>query len=476
MSNVDHKQLQFSGDINQLERLLDALEQRDLMIWNSWRQSYPNLELNLKGINLSGIDLTGIDLNGKITEIYESTIDGVMSYTIITRGTDLQGADFSGANLSLANLICTDLSYALLEQANLEEADLRWSCLERASLVRAKAARVNLSKAIITNANLEWAFLSGANLSNATLDGANIRWAYLGDATLTKAHLVSADCSASLMPQADFSQATLRDSSFRGSRAPSCILKKAHCDSAEFANADLEGADLSESDFTRCRFNGANLKLAKLTGAILHETATDGWVVERIVCDYFYVGSKRDKRVPNKRNFEPGEFEAYARRQKAIAEAALQHALDGRLRKHIFISYVKEDYEKVRRLQEYLEAHGCSVWIDRERLQPGVDWQIAIEMAIQNGVYFVACFSSNYQRRSRNKTYMNEELHIAVEQMRQMPDDEIWLIPARLDECKLPNIRIAGNRTLSNKQWVDLFPDFDKGASKIVELINSNPT
>ena len=54
--------------------------------------------------------------------------------------------------------------------------------------------------------------------------------------------------------------------------------------------------------------------------------------------------------------------------------------------------------------------------MDRFSLQPGVDWETAIENAIMNGTYFIACFSDNYFKKT--KSYVNEELNIAIEQLR----------------------------------------------------------
>ncbi len=72
----------------------------------------------------------------------------------------------------------------------------------------------------------------------------------------------------------------------------------------------------------------------------------------------------------------------------------------GELEKHIFVSYVRENAEAVDRLCRDLRANGVSVWIDRDKIVPGVFWADAIRRAIQNGAYFLACYSRARSQRA----------------------------------------------------------------------------
>lgn len=88
--------------------------------------------------------------------------------------------------------------------------------------------------------------------------------------------------------------------------------------------------------------------------------------------------------------------------------------------KHVFLSYVSEDSGRVDELCTILEAAGIPYWRDRKDLWPGDQWRTVIRTAIQSGsLVFLACFSE--QSRARAKSYQNEELNLAVEEMRQMP-------------------------------------------------------
>jgi hypothetical protein len=138
---------------------------------------------------------------------------------------------------------------------------------------------------------------------------------------------------------------------------------------------------------------------------------------------------------------------------------------------HVFISYVHEDSQQVDRLQRALEAAHVPVWRDKARLWPGEDWRAKIRHAITDDAFvFLACFS----RRSlaRRKTFQNEELVLAIDQMRLRPPDEPWLIPVRFDDCKIPDWEIGGGRTLGSIQHADLFDNrFDEGAARLTEAV-----
>lgn len=124
--------------------------------------------------------------------------------------------------------------------------------------------------------------------------------------------------------------------------------------------------------------------------------------------------------------------------------------------KHVFISYVKEDADQVDRLCDLLEAAQIPYWRDRNDLDPGVPWKQKIREAIQSDtLVFLACFSA--QSLAREKSYMNEELTLAVEEYRLRPPEKTWLIPVRLDNIKLPDLNLGAGRFLSDLQFVNLY-------------------
>ena len=135
----------------------------------------------------------------------------------------------------------------------------------------------------------------------------------------------------------------------------------------------------------------------------------------------------------------------------------------------VFISYVRENIEMVNRLYQELKVHGIEVWRDLEDIAPGLRWKREIRQAIQQGAFFIACFSKEYYKRKQ--TYMNEELTIAIEELRQRPIDQAWFIPVKLNECEIPDRDIGGGETLRDFQHVNLYEDWEGNIQRIREIV-----
>jgi CheY-like chemotaxis protein len=126
--------------------------------------------------------------------------------------------------------------------------------------------------------------------------------------------------------------------------------------------------------------------------------------------------------------------------------------------RYVFISYVREDADRVAELAQALRKARIRVWLDTDNLQPGQTWLAEIRRAINNdALVFIACFSQN--SRARTSTVQWEELNLAVEQLRLRPPGVQWLIPVRFDNVPIPDLDIGGGRTLASLQYVDIFDD-----------------
>ena len=136
---------------------------------------------------------------------------------------------------------------------------------------------------------------------------------------------------------------------------------------------------------------------------------------------------------------------------------------------HVFVSYVRENSKIVDRLAQELRAHGITVWLDRKDLGPGVRWKRAIRRAIGEGSFFIACFSGEYNQK--RKTFMNEELTLAIEELRQLDIDQVWFIPVKLSACEIPDWDIGGGETLQDLNYVELYSDWDANIRPLVEVI-----
>jgi hypothetical protein len=142
--------------------------------------------------------------------------------------------------------------------------------------------------------------------------------------------------------------------------------------------------------------------------------------------------------------------------------AAEGYLFDPETEPTVFVAYALEDLESARRLSEALRAAGCSPWLDKDRLMPGQNWTQSIERAIAGADAFVACFSA---RSIAKRGMFQSELRHALECAGKRPLDDVFFLPVRLERCAVPQ-RIA-----DQMQYVDLFPDWERGVRRLVRSI-----
>jgi len=125
----------------------------------------------------------------------------------------------------------------------------------------------------------------------------------------------------------------------------------------------------------------------------------------------------------------------------------------------IFLCYGSEDENEVRELCARLKSDGFDVWFDEDELLPGQCWELKIREALRRSQAVIVCFS----RKSVGKTgFVQKERRMALDLADERPQDSVFLIPARLDECILPD-RLAGF------QCADLFKE--NGYEKLVRTL-----
>ncbi len=115
----------------------------------------------------------------------------------------------------------------------------------------------------------------------------------------------------------------------------------------------------------------------------------------------------------------------------------------------VFLCHSSQDKPAVRELCQRLRAEGwIDPWLDEEKLLPGQDWDLQIEKAVE-AADAVIVFMSN---RSVNKEgYVQAEVRMILRMAMQKPEEAIFIIPLRLDDCPVPF-------RLRSWQYVDYFP------------------
>lgn len=112
----------------------------------------------------------------------------------------------------------------------------------------------------------------------------------------------------------------------------------------------------------------------------------------------------------------------------------------------VYISFAEEDRSQVRGLESKLRKEGFDTWFDERDLTAGSDWREEIQTALPLSDVFLSCIST---RSIRRRGFYDEEIAMALDLRKGRPG---FVIPARLDECELPNSLAEAHLT-----WVDVF-------------------
>jgi hypothetical protein len=123
----------------------------------------------------------------------------------------------------------------------------------------------------------------------------------------------------------------------------------------------------------------------------------------------------------------------------------------------IFLAHAREDKQRIRELYTALKADGFNPWLDEIDLLPGQNWKVEIQRAIRDAGVFLACLSSHSVTK---EGYVQTEFRTALGAYSERPPDTIYIIPAKLDDCEIPDLQIPDRGiTLRDIHWVELWQD-----------------
>ena len=126
-----------------------------------------------------------------------------------------------------------------------------------------------------------------------------------------------------------------------------------------------------------------------------------------------------------------------------------------------FLCHSSGDKEMVRSLYHHLRSDGFDPWFDEEKLLPGQIWAREIPRAVKNSDIVIVCLSkSSISKRG----YVQKEIKFALDTAEEHPEDIIFLIPLRLEECVVPD-------RLARWQWVDIYSE--KGYDRLLSALRA---
>ena len=114
-----------------------------------------------------------------------------------------------------------------------------------------------------------------------------------------------------------------------------------------------------------------------------------------------------------------------------------------------FLCHASGDKPPVREFYKRLVFEGVDAWLDKEKLLPGQDWRAEIPRAVHEADVVIV-FLSN--KSISKEGYVQKEIKFALDIAEEKPEGTIFLIPARLEECVVPE-------RLSRWHWVDLYEE-----------------
>lgn len=112
-----------------------------------------------------------------------------------------------------------------------------------------------------------------------------------------------------------------------------------------------------------------------------------------------------------------------------------------------FLCHANIDKSKVKFIYDKLIDDGIDAWIDEKNLLPGQNWREEIPKAIQNSDVVIVFLSKVSISKSG---YRHKETLDALEKMKEQPEGTIFLIPALLEPCTVPE-------RMKNYTWVNLY-------------------
>jgi hypothetical protein len=149
--------------------------------------------------------------------------------------------------------------------------------------------------------------------------------------------------------------------------------------------------------------------------------------------------------------------------ETAITIASSEEGKDEKMvNGHIFISYAREDMAAAKKIYQDLKMAKLNPWLDIHNLSLGIKWRSGIERALKGASYCLLLLSTSSVSK---RGYVQKETKIALDIVDEHPETTAFLIPVRLEECN------PTHRAITEINWVDLFPSWDEGISRIISTV-----
>jgi uncharacterized protein (TIGR02145 family) len=127
----------------------------------------------------------------------------------------------------------------------------------------------------------------------------------------------------------------------------------------------------------------------------------------------------------------------------------------------IFLCHASEDGNRVEVIHQRLKSARLNPWLDKKDLPPARDWDAEIRKALGAVQLVLVCLSRHLISK---RGYVQREIDIALETLRQLPPNSTFVIPVRLEDCPVPE-------SLDDLTHFDLFEETD--VDRLAEYIKT---
>ena len=112
-----------------------------------------------------------------------------------------------------------------------------------------------------------------------------------------------------------------------------------------------------------------------------------------------------------------------------------------------FISYAREDRDRVEGYFDELLRGGYAPWMDCRKILPGQNWEAEIEHALTSANVILAFLSKSSVTK---RGFVQREVNFALDRLKYKLPTDIYLIPLLLEQCDVPS------HVSSRLQYIDL--------------------
>lgn len=125
----------------------------------------------------------------------------------------------------------------------------------------------------------------------------------------------------------------------------------------------------------------------------------------------------------------------------------LLHTTESKRKIKVFLCHASDDKTRVEPFYDLLVKDGVDPWLDSKKLLAGQKWRIEIQKAMKNSDAVIVFLSS---KSTTKEGFVQNEIKIALDLADEKPEGTIFVIPAKLEPCNVPE-------RLSELHWVNLF-------------------